>query len=840
MQATGTVAAATVAPIAAEEAEAEQHMIDSILEEMSTAEKAGQMIQPVVNSFETDAESTHEGVDTVGTLLSEVAPGSLLSGGSAPPSFDPETLAEGVNDLQEYAVENTSHGVPFFYGIDAVHGANYLDGATVLPQRHNMGATRDPEAIEAAEEHTAEVLAATNCHETFAPTLELQRDPRWGRYFEGISEDPKLLTDVSAARTRALESNDRVTSTVKHFAGYEVPHNGNDRAAANTSMRDLRETLLPPFEVAIDEGPGMIMVNSGSVNGVPAHASHWLLTEVLRGEYGFDGVVLSDWNDLFRMIDIHEYFPDTDSGRRGAVRAAIEAGVDMVMMGPGGLTPPEFVSHVEQLVASGEVPEGRIDRSVRRVLELKRDLGLFDDPYVDPSETASLVGNEESMAAATDLARESMVLMKNEPAADGGDPVLPLSADADLLVTGPGINPDTGIENRILMQHGGWTLGWQGIEGGGLSEGGPRPAGSTAIEELTEAVSGSVTHVPTDFVRSDWWSADGLTAHERSTGAYGFTDDQRSDVESAAADADAVVVVIGEAPHNEGFGDREHLRLPEVQREIVRTVAESAGDDTPVVGVEYAGSPRGSEESFRHLDALLYAGQPGSGGGVAVAETLLGENNPSGRLGFSWPEAVGGGPVHHNAWPGNLAETLYPYGHGLSYADFEYSNVSVSPGAVRTPGEREVTLTVDVENVGDAAGEHVVEVYNTQSYGSVMHRDTRVVGYERVQLDAGETSTVEVPLDLSALEVVTGDVPALGSKLVEAGEYELTLDLDSDETAMLSVENAASVGRGRGIGGRFDSGDGGNDEGADRGNSGSNGRSDGESDSGDGDGSDDE
>lgn len=811
MQATGAAAAVAALPLASETVEGQEETVESIIEDMSVAEKAGQMIQPVVGNFDPDAESTHADVDTIGTLLSDVAPGSLLSGGAAPPSYDPETLAEGINTLQEYAIENTSHGVPFFYGIDAVHGADYLDGATIFPQRHNMGATRDVDTIEAAEQHTADVLEATNCHETFAPTIELQRDPRWGRYFEGISEDPKLLADISAARTRALESNNRVTSTVKHFAGYEVPHNGNDRAAANTSMRDLRETLLPPFEVAIEEGPGMIMVNSGSVNGVPAHASHWLLTEVLREEYGFEGVVISDWNDIFRMIDIHEYFPDTESGRRGAVKAAIDAGLDMVMMGSGGLTPPEVVSHVEDLVASGELSEERIDQSVRRILELKQELGLFEDPYVEPSEAASLVGNDESMETATKLARESMVLLKNEPVTEEGDPVLPLSGDEEMLVTGPGVSPD-GLDNRILMQHGGWTLGWQGIEDGGFSEDGPRPAGSTMVEELQSALSGDqLTHVPTTFNRSNYWAADGLTAHEEmvptedgmGTVAYDFTDEQRADVESAAADADVAVVVIGEAPHNEGFGDREHLELPETQKEIVRTVAENTADDTPVVGVEYAGSPRGSPEMFEHLDALLYAGQPGSGGGTAIVETLLGQYNPSGRLAFTWPQGVGGGPVHHNAWPGNLAEPLYPFGHGLSYTDFEYSDFSVFPDTITTP-TRSAVAVVKVENTGDVPGEHVVEVYNTQSYGSVMHRDLRVLGYKRIQLDPGEKRTVVVRLDLSALEVVPGDVPAFGPKMVEAGEYELALDPEGEMTTTLSIENAGSLGSERHLPGRFD------------------------------------
>ncbi|ODR79515.1 beta-glucosidase, partial [Haladaptatus sp. W1] len=588
MKATGAATAATTVGLTAQGVAADEHTVGAMLNDMSIAEKAGQMIQPVVNSLDPEADSTFQDVSEIGDLISEVAAGSLLSGGSLPPTTDPQELVEKVDALQEYMIDNSPHGIPFFYGVDAVHGACYLDGATVFPNRLNMGATRDPETIERAERHTAAVLEATSCHETFAPTIELQRDPRWGRFFEGISEDPKVLSDISAARTRALESNDRVTSTVKHFAGYEVPHNGNDRAAANVSMRDLRETLLPPFEVAIAEGPGMVMVNSGSVNGIPAHASRWLLTDVLREEYDFDGVVISDWNDLFRMIDRHQYFPNTEDGRRSAVEAAIEAGLDMVMLGGGGLTPPEFIAHVQTLVSNGDLSEKRIDQSVRRILQLKRSLGLFENPYADSSNLTSLVGNDESMEVATDLARESMVLLKNDPVTEGGPSALPLSGTENVLVTGPGIDPETGIENRILMQYGGWTLGWQGIEGGSLTDGGPRPTGTTMVAELENALGrGQLTHVPTNFDRSQWWSIPEDSTNEN--GEYGFTDEQRSAVESAAPDADIAVVVLGEGPHNEGFGDRDTLRLPETQREILRTVVENTSDDTTIVGVEYAG-----------------------------------------------------------------------------------------------------------------------------------------------------------------------------------------------------------------------------------------------------------
>jgi len=293
----------------------------------------------------------------------------------------------------------------------------------------------------------------------------------------------KVLGDISRARNRALETNDRVTSTPKHFAGYEVPHNGNDRAAANTSMRDLRESLLPPLEVTLQAGGGMVMVNSGSVNGVPAHASSWLLSTVLREEYGFEGVILTDWNDISRLITIHEFFPDSTQGRKMAIETVIDAGVDMAMLG-SAISPGQFVDWVDELVDEGRISEDRIDESVRRILRLKEDLGLFDEPYADESLVTDLVGNDQSVELSTDIARESMVLLKNDPVTEGSKPALPLSSDEDLLVTGPGVDPSTGIETRILMQYGGWTLGWQGIEDGSLSEDGPRPAGPSMVEAL--------------------------------------------------------------------------------------------------------------------------------------------------------------------------------------------------------------------------------------------------------------------------------------------------------------------------------------------------------------------
>ena len=344
--------------------------VDSLIAEMSLREKAGQMTQVAISSFEPEPDGSNVpdnfAVETVGELFTELAVGSVLSGGAVPPSFDGSEVVRGVNALQEYNLQNAPNGVPFLYGVDATHGNDLLEGATALPQRMNMGAARDPALVEEAERHTSRSVAAMGAHWTFAPTTDLQRDPRWGRFYEGISEDPLLEGDISRVRARALEDDPRLTACVKHFAAYSIPNNGNDRAPAATSLRDLRTDLLPPYREALEAEPGTVMVNSGAVNGKPAHASHWLLTDVLRERYGFEGVVVSDYDDLHRLITNHDFVGDF----RTATKRAINAGVDMYMIGNGGSAPGpgQYIDTLVSLVEDGEVSTERVDEAVQRAV----------------------------------------------------------------------------------------------------------------------------------------------------------------------------------------------------------------------------------------------------------------------------------------------------------------------------------------------------------------------------------------------------------------------------------------------------------------------------------------
>ncbi|WP_137288694.1 beta-glucosidase family protein [Natronorubrum halophilum] len=808
VKATGAATAATAAGVGVPSATATAtRKIRKLIDEMTLEQKVGQLTQVALGEsgegFDPNDEfATHDDVETVGELFTDLHVGSILNGGASGPTFDGEEFVAGLNGLQQFVVENNEPGVPFIWGGDALHGNCLLDGCTSFPQRLNMGATRDIDLVERAATHTGESVAAMGGHWNFGPTLDVLRDMRWGRYFEGHSEDPMLLGEMGKARARGFERNGRVAATVKHFAGYGTPNTGKDRAHVRTSMRDLRTRQLPPYRRGLEEAK-TVMVNSGAVNGKPAHGSPWLLTTVLRKRYDFDGVVLTDWDDFKRMLTNHEYRPDTDGGWRQAVKEGLQAGIDMHMCG-GETAPTEFIDTTVDLVESGELSEKRIDESVRRVLELKHEVGLFEQPYVPEDEIGDIVGGAADVSER--LAKESLVLLQNEGA-------LPLEDDGNVLLTGPGI--EDGTPNRFLMQHGGWTLGWQGVEDGFLTADGPRPRQTTIEGALADRLGDRLTHVPTEFEPAVYESI----YENFDNGFFDVTDEQEAAVLEAAGTADAAVVVLGEGPHNEGFGDRDRMRFPESQRELVELVDGETGDEVPLVGVIFAGSPRGTAETFQHLDAVLFAGQPGSDAGVAIADTLFGDYNPSGKLPFTWEGNVGHVPQFYDDYPprqsvdASAGTVQFEFGHGLSYTDWEYSELSLSADSVKDPATNPtVTARVTVENTGRMAGDHIVEVYNTEFYGSVLQPHRRLMGFERVHVDAGGSERVTIDLDLSTLEVVPGDVPGWRPKVVEAGEYECSVGAES---TTLTVAKTASITDPEPAPGRYDINDDGREDFAD-------------------------
>ncbi len=707
---------------------ASQHVKDTVAE-MSLDEKIGQMTQ--VAAYEM------AGADDPKTYFEKYKPGSLMYTVSS----DPTEQANEANRLQKAAEEVI--GVPFVYGLDAVHGNNNLEGATIFTHNHGLGATWNEEYAFEMAEITGKTLRVTGSHWNFSPVADICRDPRWGRFYEGFSEDPYLASQMVASKVRGYEQKTegykRTGATVKHFAGYSAPRNGNDRTAALVPFRTFRHTILPPFAAGIDAGGETVMVNSGSLNGIPAHASEELLTEILREMLGFSGMTVSDWHDFYRMVSVHGFAADL----KEATKLGINAGVDMYMVPAAGIEGDDvegYQTRLKELVESGDVSMDRIDEAVTRILTFKEQVGLFTDPYADPDAVEDVVS--EGRELAREIATDSMTLLQN-------DDTLPLGSDVGtVFVTGPSADS---VENQM----GGWTLGWQQ-----MGEDANPPA-VTVLEGIQEAAPDgtSVIHEPT-----------GLT-----------TFDNEDSVREHATDADVAVAVVGEGPYAEEKGDTDTLELADAQQDLVETLANTG---TPVVGVIIAGRPRGTEV-FDQFDASLMAYLPGTAAGPAVADTLFGENNPSGRLPFTWPEGTGQllNVLNHYP-PAEFASSeddrppesdptpLFEFGHGESYTEFSYEGLTLAPSSLPEVAQNdEVNVSVTVTNTGDAAGDTVVPVYAGREHGPVLYGQKQVVGYERVSLDPGASKKLTVKASILPLATVPGDVFSREELQVLPGEY---------------------------------------------------------------------
>jgi beta-glucosidase len=739
--------------------------VDDLLRRMTLAEKVGQMDQIVIGELRDTTPPANGDCNNAGgnndplqipclqRVLIDYHTGSILSGGTDNPIDNTgRGWAEQYNTIQRYAIENSRLHIPIIYGVDAVHGFGHPFEATLFPHSIGMGATWDTELAEAAGAATRQQLLATGGNWNFAPVQDLARDNRWGRYYETWAEQPLLASELGAANIRGMQGggfkSPQVAATVKHFAGYSQSINGHDRVEAQLPIRYLQDILIPPYTGGLDAGAATVMVNSGSINNIPATASHYLLTEQLRERLDFEGVVISDFGDVPALQNAYHIaadFPD-------AIAKAVNAGVDVSM------TPFDYVgwnNGLIQNVQEGVVSMRRIDQSVRRILTLKFRLGLFDDPFVDPAEAdAAITANRD---LARKAAEESITLLRNE----GG--TLPLSPTANLVVTGPSAN-------RVNNQLGGWSVSWQGVFDAGnhvCCMGPPDqiPPATTVLEGI-QAADPNVVSVPTD---------------------QQVTPAQQQQAVTATQSADAAVVVVGERAYAEGLGDNPTPMLPPDQRSLIAALQ---GTDKPVIVVIIAGRPLGLGPA-ENASALLMAYLPGTEGGAAVADVLFGEVNPSGHLPVTWPSAADrnagdfdtGGPSTAGDEPkffdqlpgtnfgqGSGYNARYPFGFGLSYTTFETSDLSVTSSVSR---RGTVTATFTVANTGSRAGTEVVPVYVRQPVSAIVVPPRRLVGFTRVDLDAGESRVLEVSFPAAELEVTPGDIDGAGRPRVEAGSYQV-------------------------------------------------------------------
>jgi beta-glucosidase len=742
--------------------------VNDLLHRMTLEEKVGQMDQIVIGKLRDTTSPANGDCGNAGgnndplqttclqRVLIDYKTGSILSGGTDNPANNTgRGWAEQYNTIQHYAIDNSRLHIPVIYGVDAVHGFGHPYQATLFPQSIGMGATWDTDLARAAGAATKQQLLATGGNWNFAPVQDLARDNRWGRYYETWAEAPALAAALGAANIRGIQGggfdSPQVAATVKHFAGYSQSINGHDRVEAQLPIRYLQDIFLPSYAGGLDAGAATVMADSGSINNVPATASHFLLTEELRHRLGFKGVVISDYGDVPALQTAYHIAADFPT----AIAKAVNAGIDVSM------TPFDYVgwnAGLIQDVHNGLVSQRRVDQSVKRILRLKFQLGLFDHPYVDPDAADAAV--EANRDLAKRAADESITLLRNQ----GG--ALPLATSSHLVVTGPSAN-------SVANQLGGWSVSWQGVydpDNHVCCMGPPDqiPPATTVLEGI-RAVDSNALSVPT-----------GQTV----------TPAEQQAAVTATQSADAAVVVVGERAYAEGLGDNPTPVLKPDQQSLIAALE---GTGKPVIIVVIAGRPLGfgPDSNVTGAAGILMAYLPGTEGGAAVADVLFGSVNPSGHLPVTWPSASdhnagdfdSGGPSTAgdepkffdqlpgtNSGQGSGYNPRWPFGFGLSYTTFTTSGLSVT-GSVSRHGTATATFTV--ANTGSRSGTTVVPVYVSQPVSTLVVPPRRLVGWARVDLAAGQSRTVNVSFPVSQLAVTTGDIDASGRRAVEPGAYQV-------------------------------------------------------------------
>src|SRR5215475_6602363 len=742
-----------------------------LLKAMTLDEKVGQMDQQLVTTL-TDPNSASCGDNgfnmpnaaCMQKILIDQHTGSILAGGTNNPidttgnggtgntGFD---WANEYNIIQQFAIKNSRLHIPLIFGVDAVHGFGHPWQAPLFPQSIGMGATWDPAAAQAGGEATAAAVRATGWNWVFAPVQDLARDNRWGRTYETWGEEPALTAVMGAADIQGMQAAGpagslNVAATVKHFAGYSQAINGHDRNEALLPLNYLQSVILPSYAGGIEAGGAdTVMVDSGSINGVPATSSHYLLTDILRHQMHFQGVVISDYQDVQALETAYHIAANPAD----AIAEAVNAGVDMAMY---VTSPDQWQSAILQDVQSHAISMGRINEAVGRILTLKFKLGLFDQPCVsDPSKpcvdvNAANAAVTAGRAGTLQAAQESVTLLRNQGS------TLPLSPSAKVVVTGPSAD-------SMTNQLGGWSVSWQGVFGAGhvCCMGPPDqiPPGTTVQAGIRNADSNAV-FVP-----------DGDTA--------------------AHTPADAYVVAVGEKAYAEGLGDNPAPQLPPDQKSLI---AQLKATGKPVIVVVIAGRPVGLGPDAESAAGILMAYQGSTEAGQAVADAIFGKIDPSGKLPISWPSdaAAPGGdfdgsapsplgdqPKFFDQLPGtgsgqgHAYNPLYPFGFGLSYTTFTTHDLSVTPNISRNGT---ATATFTVTNTGSRSGTDIVPVYVAQPVSGVVVPPQRLVGFTRVTLDADQSKTVHVDFPVSTLAETQGDIDASGPPTVEPGSYIVQLN----------------------------------------------------------------
>lgn len=704
--------------------------VDSLIALMTLEEKVGQMTEVTSDVVSTTTNGVHEiDPEKIKEAILKYHVGSILNvSGHA---YDRKHWYEVISAIQAEAAKDRLK-IPVIYGIDAIHGVTYTLGSTLFPQEIAMAATFNREIAYKAGTITAYETRASYIPWNYSPVLDLGKTPLWPRLYETFGEDPYLIKTMGASIIHGYQGNDvvadkyHVAACMKHYLGYGDPLSGKDRTPAWIPDRYMREYFLPPFAEAVKEGAKTLMINSGEINGVPLHASHYMLTDVLRGELHFDGIAVSDWRDIEYLHDRHHIA----ATQKDAVMIAVNAGVDMSMV------PYEysFYNYLIELVNEKKVPMSRIDEAVHRILKVKYEEGLFDHPVGNPDDYPKF-GSEEFRKVSLQAATEAITMLKNS------NNILPLKKDMKVLVTGP-------TANTMRSLDGGWSYTWQGEQDDQFA---------TNKNTILKAIQQKIGKDNVNYVAGATF--DSLT--------------NVNEAVNAAKNADAVVLCLGELSYAENVGNIDDLNLPRAQTELALALAKTG---KPVILVLAEGRPRIVTEAESHSAATLMMYLAGNEGGDALANILFGDANPSGRLPITYPRYPNSLNNYYrkNLENGNSDDShsynpLYEFGFGLSYTKFSYTNLHLSQPDLKD-GET-LTVTVDVKNTGQREGKESVLLYTSQAYASISPDFKRLRAYQKTDLQPGESKTVTFKITPKDLAFVND----LSKTVTEPGEFKLMI-----------------------------------------------------------------
>lgn len=724
--------------------------LDNLLKRMTLEEKIGQLNLPVTGEITTGQAKSSD----IATKIKRGEVGGLfnLKG------------VDKIRDVQRLAVENSRLGIPLLFGMDVIHGYE-----TIFPIPLGLSCTWDIPAIEESARIAAVEASADGISWTFSPMVDISRDPRWGRVSEGSGEDPFLGALIARAMVRGYQGkdmsrNDEIMACIKHFALYGAAEAGRDYNTVDMSRQRMFNDYMLPYQAGVEAGAGSVMASFNEVEGVPATANKWLMTDVLRGAWGFNGFVVTDFTGISEMIEHGIGDLQTVSAR------AINAGVDMDMVSEG------FIGTLKKSVEEGKVSVETVNTACRRILEAKYKLGLFDNPYkyCDLKRPARDIFTKEHRAAARKIAGESFVLLKNEGLSPTLTPVLPLSPTGTIAVIGP-------LANTRSNMPGTWSVA-------AVLDKSP-----SLVEGLTEWVGnqGKILYAKGSNLIGDAAYEERATMFGRSLNRDNRTDQQLLDEAlKIASQADVIVAALGESSEMSGeSSSRTNLNLPDVQHTLLEALLKTG---KPVVLVLFTGRPLVLNWEQEHVPAILNVWFGGSEAGPAIGDVLFGAVNPGGKLTMTFPKSVGqiplyyahkntGRPLKEGKWFEKFRsnyldvdnDALYPFGYGLSYTTFRFSDITLNRSSIGM--DNELVASVTVTNTGDRAGSEVVQLYIRDLVGSVTRPVKELKGFEKIYLQPNESRTVRFTIAPEMLKFYNADLKFVA----EPGDFDVMIGPDS-------------------------------------------------------------